>query len=228
MVRLIAIAGALLSFLAASGASAQDFDETIHGDEIVIESPERFSLELRVGVYQPDTAAFDMIFDDLGPMLGVELDVIVFRLEDIGWLGVGGSFGWGSYSGFTLATDGTPTNEETVLTLMPFPVLAVLRIDVLARLLDIPFAFQGKIGPDFVLWINDGRTSTSNVAIGLRWAAQVALELDWFDRRAARGLDDEWGINHSYFFFEIYGSTAGGSMEVATPFAWTLGLSLTF
>jgi hypothetical protein len=227
MARLIAL-GALLSCPLASGASAQDFDETIHGEQIVIESPERFSLELRVGVYQPDTAAFDMVFDDLGPMLGVELDVIVYRLEDVGWIGVGGSFGWGSYSGFTLGPDGMPTNEETTLTLMPFPVLAVLRVDVLARLLDIPIVFMGKIGPDFVLWINDGRTTSSNVAIGLRWGAQVALELDWFDRRAARGLDDEWGINHSYLFFELYGSTAGGSMEVGTPFAWAIGLSLTF
>ena len=41
----------------------------------------------------------------------------------------------------------------------------------------------------------------------------------------ARNLDDEWGINHSYLLFELFGSTAdfGGS-----SLAWTGGLGLTF
>jgi hypothetical protein len=227
------ILGITIAIAASTTASAQDFDEGISGEEIVIESPELFSLELRGGVYIPDdgTGAFDVVFDsDLGPMLALELDVIVFRVEDVGWIGVGIGIGWANFKGFTLDDAGMPTQEEASLTLIPFPGLAVIRIDALARLLDIPLVFTGKLGADFVLWMGEGGEAgdVSNVSYGLRWAAQVALELDWFERRAARSLDDEWGINHSYLFFELYGSTASGPMDVGTAFAWSTGLALTF
>jgi hypothetical protein len=124
------------------------------------------------------------------------------------------------------------TGERTSLTLLPMPVMAVVRVDALARQLDIPLLVTGKIGADFVFWtaatgdVNDG----SNVSIGLRWGVQAALELDAFSRRAARALDEEWGINHTFAFFEIFGSTAETTLPLGPKggVAWTAGLGFLF
>ena len=57
---------------------------------------------------------------------------------------------------------------------------------------------------------------------------QFALELDFIEPRAARRLDVEWGINHSYLFLELYGSLFGTSIPVRDTFTWSAGLGLTF
>ncbi|MEM9191333.1 MAG: MXAN_2562 family outer membrane beta-barrel protein [Myxococcota bacterium] len=207
-----------------------------------VDSPERFALELRVGPYTPDDGrgAFDAVFDDLGPLLAFEFDINAYRLKNVGMIGVGLSFGWVNYSGNAFSQGGTVrSSEDTDLTLFPLSALAVVRIDVLPRLLNIPIVFAGKLGPDFVIWTSStGENDFGGVSVGLRWGAQVALELDFFDRRAARALDEEWGINHTFVFFEIFGSVFGdveprveGSTDTTSlplgpenGWAWTAGL----
>ena len=118
-------------------------------------------------------------------------------------------------------------DQELKFRIFPLQALLVLRVDVLARELNIPLVFAGKLGLDMVFSSieNGSTTEAEGRSFGFHWGAQVALELDFINPRRARNLDDEWGINHSYLLFELFGSTAdfGGS-----SLAWTGGLGLTF
>jgi hypothetical protein len=196
-------------------------------------SPQRFAVELRVGPYTPDTndAVFDRVFGGSSLLFGAEFDYLPIRIPDVLSLGIGAGFGTVSYEGKASSLDGTATSETTSLSLLPLSLVAVLRLDVLPRLTGIPLLLTGKIGADLVYWsATTGDTQDGEgLSPGLRWAAQAALELDFFEPRAARALDDEWGINHSFLFAEVYGSQAGGdSLPVGTPFAWAAGLGFHF
>lgn len=213
-------------FLSPNLAAAQ-FDET-YSRRANIESPERFTLEFRIGPYHiMDTEP--AFFDDSGPMLALEYDVLIYRLTNVGSIGVGGSIGWGVLSGnaFERGTQ-SRVDEESDLTLIPLSLFGVLRLDILPRLLDFPLIFAGKFGIDYVRWdATTGANSASGGSFGMRWAVQAGLELDFLDRAAARQLDEEWGINHSFLFFELYGSTADSTLDVGTDgLGWAAGLGL--
>ncbi|MDH5493208.1 MAG: hypothetical protein OEY14_14740 [Myxococcales bacterium] len=202
---------AILGFglLLAPGANAQwSNDEVIH-----IASPERFTLELRIGPYEPSAAGITA--DDTGPLFGVELDYHIWRIPYVGPIGIGAAPSIGIY-----AADGS--TASTRLTLIPFPLLASLRVDVLARELGVPLVLTGKAGLDMIFGVHSG--AESQTSFGLRWGLQLALELDPLEPRAARALDEEWGINHSFLFFELFGSTA----DLGDPMAWAAGLGFTF
>lgn len=220
--------------VAATGAEAQYIAERLMPAEpAIVGTPERFAFELRGGPYTPNVGAgFGESFDDdSGPLLAVELDVLAYRIPYVGWLAVGSGIGWARYTGEAGAMGGdVDVDEETSLTLVPVPLMGVVRLDVLARELNIPFLVTGKLGMDFVFWSSStGETDEgSGIAMGLRWGIQLALELDWFDRAAARALDEEWGINHSFVFGELFGSTASdqftsGQVEFGDV-SWAIGL----
>ena len=40
-------------------------------------------------------------------------------------------------------------------------------------------------------------------------------------------LDQEWGINHAYLFFEYYGSAATGDLDLSAT-TWAAGLGFQF
>jgi hypothetical protein len=231
--RSLAFAAALLclssgTLVAPRLAAAQD-GITDWSEPTNVESPENFALEFRFGSYTPDTGdtAFASTFGGSSLLIATEFDVVPFRIADILTLGIGAGIGFVSYSGYAIEpTTGVPTNEKTSLSLVPMNALAVLRVVALPRLLSIPFVFTGKLGLDMTYWTGStGSTASKDgVSLGLRWAVQAALELDFFEPRAARALDDEWGINHSFLFFEFYGSTS----SVGTPRSWSLGLGFNF
>jgi len=216
-------------------AAAQHYEEAMIPSRRSVESPEGFALELRGGPYAPSSDAVAEVYpDDSGPLLAVELDVMFLRIPYVGRAGIGSGIGWARLSDTSLDEAGMRTDEEIDLTLIPIPLVAVLRVDVLARELDIPLLLAGKIGLDMLLWDEDvgERQGGSGVAFGLRWGAEIALELDFFDRAAARSLDEEWGINHTYILFEYFGSTAsdgveGGTLELGDQ-TWAIGLGFLF
>jgi hypothetical protein len=206
-------------------------------------SPERFALELRIGPYVPDVPAVagvhrgftDAFGSDDGLLLAFEYDIYVWRIPFVGLIGGAFGFGWAGYDGQAFIDDMNRADEITRLDLFTLPALAVLRVDVLARELSIPFVFVGKLGLDFIPWSTSTGDSSdaSGFAFGLHWAIQIALELDFLDRARARSLDEEWGINHTNLFFELYGSSAGGaltgaSLDIGDPLTWSAGLSFVF
>ncbi|MBC7171171.1 MAG: hypothetical protein H5U40_02025 [Polyangiaceae bacterium] len=122
------------------------------------------------------------------------------------------------------------TDEQAELRLFPLTAMASLRIDVLARQFRVPFVFTPKLGLDAIFYKSTIGTLTEakNASLGLRWAVEIAFELDVLERRAARSLDEEWGINHTFLFFQIFGSTAQSNLPVGDSFAWTAGLGFVF
>ncbi len=233
VVAAISVAAALLVMAANPDAiCAQTTDDYVPAAR-GFESRELFALELRIGPYRPDVGndSFETTFDDSGPLLGFELDVIAYRVKEIAYLAVGAGVGFASYTGAALdAVYRTETAEEIDFDLYPLSLMAVVRVDALARKLSIPFIFTGKLGHRWAIWdVDKGEAADAEgVSPGLAWAVQVALDLDFFDRRSARLLDEEWGINHTFLFFEIFGSDTSGDAMPVDDTVWAAGLGFVF
>ncbi len=226
---------AALGALGASPAAAQIYAD--QSSDLYRPPPadsENYALELRIGAYRPEAdAEFDRIYgDQQGPLVGLELDVLPLRIPYVGRLGGGISFAWAEYRA-SACVDSTCSNrasERSSFRVFPFGFMAVLRADVLARELGVPLVFTGKLGLDLVQFRErvGSRDAGSGIALGLRWAAQVALELDFINPRAARNLAEEWGINHAFFYFEAFGSTAENGVRLGDRLAYVGGLGLSF
>jgi hypothetical protein len=223
-----------LTCLAASSPARAQYDEMMNVDEdSQIGSPERVTLTLNIGAYQPNVgnAAFDIVYQgEKGPYVGGEVHGLIYRIPYVGPIGAGVGIAWARYEAPACVdppmncVDRTDDTDE--MSLWPLTAMVSLRIDVLARELNVPLVFTPKLGLDVILFRNElsGSTLASGASIGLRWAVEMALELDFLERRAARALDEEWGINHSFLFFQLFGSTAGGDVPMGDSLAWTAGL----
>jgi len=205
-------------------------------EPIFVPSPENFTLELRAGAYQPDLgASFAESFGgDLGPLIAIELAYHVFQIPYIGPITIGARAGWVEWNGAATTSSGAANVGGTGLSLVPFAVLAGLRIDGLARHLHLPLILTPKFGLDagYFQTGTSGYTQAEGWTVGLTWSAQAALELDFLEPRSARQLDEEWGINHSMIFFELFGSTMGmfsdRHLPLGSSLAWAAGLGFTF
>ena len=219
---------------AAPRAGAQFTDERWDQlDQGEVASPERMVLELfAMGPYEPTavtetaTPAGTPLFDDTGPLFQGSLQAIVLRLPEVGMVTSGLRVGHVAYSASAIdASSGQPAGEETSLTAWLLTPLVGLRIDALARL-GVPFLVNASLGYDLVPWSSEtgGREDGSGLSHGLRWAVQLGLELDFAEPRTARRLDEDWGINHSFLFFELAGSQAGGAVPMGDALSWSFGL----
>jgi hypothetical protein len=226
----------LLAALAAGGgrAHAQSDASTIPAARNFT-SPERFIIELRGGPYQPDLGSnrsFDRFLgDDSGPLLGTQISYIAYRLPNIAYLTVGGGFAWVNFTGTAVEDPGGElVSEETSLTLLPLTAIGSLRVDVLPRMLKIPFILVAKVGWQWTHWDTDtgAKDDAAGWSVGPVYGVQLALDLDSFDSAAARSMDEEWGINHSFAFFEIYHFEPVGKSLAVGGTAWVLGLGFNF
>lgn len=216
------------TFAARAQARAPDTFEEDYHPPIIIESPQWFSFELKVGPYRPgEGRPFQEIFrNDRGWMLNLELGVTLYHIPYVGQINAAGGWGWGKYDGRAIAEDGTRSGETTELTLFPLHALGVLRVDSLARYTVVPLTFAGKLGYEWVRWKAEtaGQKRGDGFNHGLRWGVQAALELDFLDRSSARRLDDDFGINHTFLLFEYYDSNTTGTGDRTFQF----GLGLVF
>lgn len=211
-------------------ASAQTDEDLIPTDRKFV-SPEQFVVEFRAGSYTPEAAGFGEVFDDVGPLLELELDYLPLLIKDVLDAGVGAAFGMSKYRGgaINVATNSI-TDEETTLSILPLTVLLIARVDVLPRKFSIPFLLTGKLGYSWARWstATGDQTDAIGWSHGVRWAGQLGLDLDTFEPRAARALDEEWGINHSYAFIEAWGfAPVGESLEIGDT-SWVAGLGFNF
>jgi len=230
----IVVASLALGAVAPSLAQA-DIDDWTEVPQYT-NSPEHFGLELGIGVYSPenlgDTFSSDAFFGgDVGPMLSAELHYFPFRFEYVGLVGIGLHLSWSQWDTESPG-GGAPTERNVFETLVPGALL-VWRIDSLNHYFDIPLVLTPKVGFDFVYWQTGvgGTTQADGFSVGPRFAGKVSLVLDFLEPRAARQLDDEWGINHSEIFFEMYYSLAGELSDSMLPvggWGWTAGLGFTF
>jgi hypothetical protein len=200
-------------------------------------SPEGYLLSFGVGAYRPDPGSdsFGVVYPSgTGPILLGEFDFFLYRIPFLGPIGIGIAGGWANYKGTGCLAGSTPglcvpSSDSAKLTLFPLNAMAVLRIDALARKTPVPFVFTGKVGYNSVFFNETvGASKSSGRSHGFGWAAQLALELNFINQRRANALDEDWGINSSFFFFELAGSDANNRAPVGDKFYFTGGFGLTF
>jgi len=200
-------------------------------------SPEGFLISLGIGAYRPNPGSevFDAVYpDDNGPILLVEFDFFLYRIPYIGPIGLGVAGGWSGYKGTACVDQGEippceGSTQSATFNIFPLNAMAVLRVDALARMTPAPFVFTGKVGFNSVFFNEDvGGGKQSGRSHGFGWAAQIALELNFVNERRANALDEDWGINSSFFFFELAGSDANSRAPVGDNLYFLGGLGLTF
>lgn len=196
---------------------------------------EAFLVSLGIGAYRPNPGsdAFDLVYPGgNGPLILVEFDFFLYRIPFLGPIGLGVSGGWAGYKGTACQADlagCVPSTEGTKFSIFPLNALAVLRIDALARMTPVPFVFTGKLGFNSVFFTEKiGGSKSSGRSHGLGWGAQIAIELNFVNERRANALDDDWGINSSFIFFEFAGSDTNSLAPVGDKFYFTGGLGMTF
>jgi hypothetical protein len=222
-----------LVVLGTSPARAQDMAlESWTEVDAFVPSPEHFGFELRIGSYTPlglGDSFSDFFGGDLGPMLALELHYFPVRIQWLGMIGGGVGIGWCQWEG-TANEVGATAGESNTFEVIPINLMLVWRWDTLAREIDLPIVITPKIGLDVVYYSTGtgGVTDDSGWSLGPRFAGKVSLELDFLEPRAARQLDEEWGVNHSELFFEAYYSMTDFVGLPVSGWGWTLGLGLTF
>jgi hypothetical protein len=152
--------------------------------------------------------------------------------------------------GSTTAPCMLSTGDTTALNILPLSIEAVYRFDYFAQRYHIPFVPYFKIGLAYYIWWiengggafsiahfdytgSDGKThSDSGFGGTLGWVMHPggAFLLDVIDLAAARVMDAELGINHTYLFCEfsyaaINGFGAAGKMNLSDT---TLNAGLAF
>jgi hypothetical protein len=217
-------------------------------DRSKYESPQNFAFEIRFGPYRPEVdeefgsaKPYETAFGtDRNFYFGLEFDWQAIRIPWFGSFGPG--VGWGYTQKSANAKEsatGSPSGDETSLSIMPMYAVGVLRIDVLARDVGIPIVGYGKAGLGLGLWSAGNGGGTANrdgmVGRGRSWGTHLALGamllLDAFDEASAVTMDNASGINNSYFFFEWMRNNLDGMLEskpqlhVGTN-TWVLGLAM--
>ncbi|MCP4606750.1 MAG: hypothetical protein GY847_40630 [Proteobacteria bacterium] len=199
-----------------------------------IPSPQYGAFELKFGPYRPavddntslnGTPYKDTFGDDVMFLTMLELDWQFVHPPGFS-IGIGGAVGFmQEYAKSKLLDDsGDPSDTESadysVLNVIPFSLLAVVRVDVLADELRVPVVPFFKIGFNWYLWwiLSGGDTATvewveedgeihREKAVGGTpgWQVNTGLmfRLDEFDRMSARTFDNEAGVNNSYLFVEF-------------------------
>ncbi len=250
--RTIACALAALALVAGREAAAQSV-LTQPGHH---ESPQRFAFELRFGPYMPEvdesippgssacgSGPYTAVFGNSdGLMTELELDWQALDIF-VGTLGIGGSIGifHATAKAFEQGSCTTRSDDETGLWVLPLTAMVVLRFDIFADRWSVPLVPYFKAGINYSIWIAtdaDGIASADDGSrgyggtFGMRLAGGLMLRLDWIEPRSARTFDNEFGVNHSYLFFEYYWSWVDGfgsddrmNLSDAT---WVAGLALEF
>lgn len=234
-----------------SEARAQDY--VILSNPRKYDSPQHFALEFRFAPYWPNIDSDPALggarpyHDSFGDhpwarlLAAIEFDWQVLRIPHVGTIGPGFSVGYTNMSAPALKADGSCCSQaNSNLEIFPWYAAAVFRVDVLMRDFRIPVVPYAKGGIGFALWRtwDDGSgtskangVSGSGVSVGPHLAGGVALQLNVFDRAAARQLDEATGINNTYLYVEGMwsglGETGGNMLRVGTT-TWVLGLALEF
>jgi hypothetical protein len=219
------------------------------------ESPERFLLEVRFGLYHPrvdsdpsldGATPYRSVFGDTANFeIAAEFDWLAYRIPHFGTIGPG--FGAGYTEASALAplvvpqpNGNTLSAESTSLTIFPMYAVAVLRADVIDRELHVPLVPYAKLGIGWGLWRASNSAGTSNVngrvgegtSLGIHGAVGLALDLNALDRAAARGFDNSMGVNHTYAFFEAFWADLDGLGQAHAlnvgAYTWSAGLALSF
>jgi hypothetical protein len=190
------------------------------GAAAYIPSPQYGAFELKFGPYRPavdENGSLsghpyqDVFGDDTMFLTSLEVDWQFIHPPGFS-LGIGGSIGFMQAYAKSLLPDGTRSDADyTVLNVMPYNLLFVIRVDALPDYLNVPIVPFFKIGFDWYFWwvLGGGEVATANGergrggTLGWQFTPGLAFLLDPLDRSTARTFDNEVGVNHSYLFVEF-------------------------
>jgi hypothetical protein len=248
--------GALLAAILISvEARAQEKDDVLGERHRSVESPQHFAIELRFAPFTPDidsdpalkgrTPFGDLFGSKARLLIGAELDWQALRIPHLGTVGPGLSAGYTTMSAnapFATPHNGTTiSGEQTSLDIFPFYAIAVLRADVLWHDLGIPLVPYAKAGVGYALWRASNTLGTSisqgvagkGHSLGTHLALGLGLNLNAFDRYAARNFDNAMGVNNTYLFAELTREDLTGLGLQKDPLRvggmnWTFGLAFEF
>ncbi len=199
-------------------------------------SPQRFGIELRLGPYYPDvdsefggpvaTRPHHVYFGSSRRLMSqLEFDYQFFQGFGTAAIGLAVGYYRESARAFIESSSGmmttTRSGDTTRLALIPVSALLIYRLDVGARRWRFPLVPYAKVGLNYTFWtITDGNDET---ATGLAmsgkgsggtpgWQAAFGLSflLDAIDFGAAKALDSDVGVNHTYLFIEAMHVDANG------------------
>ncbi|MBP48195.1 MAG: hypothetical protein CMH53_09690 [Myxococcales bacterium] len=188
-------------------------------------SPQTMSVDARFTNYEPmidrefeatnGATPYADIMKEPALQWGASLD---WRLwKGVGEFSAGLSIGYWSQKGKSRAYDGTASQDDTELVVVPITLDAVYRFTWLADKYDFPLVPYAKIGLAYGIWWAmdgtgevsqwtgpDNKVYTGNGGVaGFHAVGGIRLLLDVFEPKAARGFDLEMGVNHSYVFIEV-------------------------
>ena len=186
--------------------------------EAYVASPRWGAFEVKFGPWRPNADDMPGSEGTYSDFFGnrtmfnttLELDWQFARIPEIMSFALGGTVGYmrekGSarIDGDAPDTDGAETADSVSINTIPLALLAVFRLDVLPDKTQIPLSPFFKIGLNWYPWwtrLNDS-TDSSGGTMGWQFRAGIAVQLDWTATMSARTFDNEFGINHSYIFFE--------------------------
>ncbi|MDJ0766201.1 MAG: MXAN_2562 family outer membrane beta-barrel protein [Myxococcota bacterium] len=200
------------------------------GANAYVPSPQYGAFELKFGPYRPavdkndslDGTPYEDTFGNAMMFLTtLELDWQFWHPPGLS-LGIGGSVGFMQEykQSEILDASGAATDVEsadyTVLNVIPFAALFVVRVDILADALGVPLVPFAKAGLNWYLWwVHDGgkvptlqgpngqQEKGAGGTIGWQFSTGLMFRLDDFDQMSARTFDNEAGVNHSYLFAEV-------------------------
>jgi hypothetical protein len=220
------------------------------GVSAYVPSPQYGAFEIKFGPYRPNVddqpgltgTPYASTFGKKESMFltTLEVDWQFFRFDGIISFGVGGSFGFMQEYARSQTVSGAESNDYTVLNVIPFTLVGVIRVDVLADQLGVPLVPYFKGGLNWYLWwiLGAGDTQDSGGTPGWQISPGIALRLDGFDRMSARTFDNETGVNHSFIFFEyVYAIVEGlgqtdhmflSPMNMGSHGTWLAGLGIEF
>jgi hypothetical protein len=247
---LTATALGVVAILSSSVAHAQGTDElgAFGGleDRSARRSPQEWAFEIRFGQYPPrvdNSLAGDPHRTIFGRKKrwqgGAELDWQVFRIPKLLSVGPGLGFAYTNASARApLASGSALSAQDTTLHVLPFFLVGVLRLDVIADRTLIPLAPYAKLGAGYAFWwssdgdepARDGNLVAKDTSYGYAAAVGVMFRLDWLDPSDAATADASLGLNHSGLFIEwmhsdLSGFGSGSVMDVGSS-TWVAGLTL--
>jgi hypothetical protein len=241
---LSALAAMAVVALGSRSASAEgDMSQRSWREPRSPESPQRFAFELRFGPYRPDIddafpkdKPYETVFGpDHRVAFGLEFDWQLMRIPHVGTVGPGIGWSYTHMAAQALFLNGGMSAEVTNLGIMPMYGVAVLRFDELARQTGVPLVGYGKAGIGYGLyWTgNDVEVQRRGHTWGTHFALGGMFLLDFIDPRSAFEIDNEWGVNNTYFFFEwmvsklddFKSSRDTSAMHIGTN-TWMLGIAL--
>jgi hypothetical protein len=139
------------------------------------------------------------------------------------------------------------SGDITALNIIPLSILAVYRFDYLARRYKIPFVPYVKAGlAYYIWWIENGSGGVATYRVPMTtqtdsgyggtfgWVLNpgLAFLLDVIDPSAARTMDAELGINHTYLFFEMHYADITGfgapNKMTLSDLTWNTGITFEF